>query len=79
MEREHAGQDAEALAYFAPFSRLAAYEKDVCNRCVWKELLVRRGVIASGAVRPPHPAHAEPWQLDQLIQVARHAGLLPPD
>ena len=71
-----AGEMDEAVAYFAPFSRLAAYEKDVCNRCVWKELLVRRGIIASGAVRDPRPAHAAPWQIAQLIQVAGRAGLL---
>lgn len=66
----------EAVAYFAPFSRLSSYEKDVCNRCVWKEILVRRGVIASGTVREPQPAHADPWQIAQLVQVAERAGLL---
>jgi len=70
------GQRAEALAYFTPFSRLAAYEKDVCNRCVWKELLVARGVIACGAVREPVPSFADQWQLDQLTSVARSCGLL---
>jgi len=70
------GKTDEALAYFAPFSRLASYEKDVCNRCVWKELLVRRRVIAYGAVREPRPAHADPWQIAQLIRVAERAGLL---
>ena len=64
-----------AHAYFAPFSRLAAYEKDVCNRCVWKELLVRRGVIACGATRAPRPAFADDWQLGQLVGVAARAGL----
>lgn len=70
-----AGQSDEAIAYFAPFSRLAAYEKDVCNRCVWKELLVRRQVIACGAVREPHPPHAGPEQIAQLVWVAERAGL----
>jgi len=70
-----AGDTDAAMDYFAPFSRLAAYEKDVCNRCVWKELLVRRGIIACGAVRQPRPAHADPWQIAQLVRVARKAGL----
>lgn len=70
-----AGEMDAAMAYFAPFSRLAAYEKDVCNRCVWKELLVRRGVIACGAVRQPRPAHADAWQIAQLVRVAEQAGL----
>ncbi|MCZ6634653.1 MAG: dihydrodipicolinate synthase family protein [bacterium] len=65
-----------ALAYFTPFSRLAAYEKEVCNRCVWKELLVRRGIIASGTVRDPKPAFADDWQIAQLVRVAEQAGLL---
>ena len=69
------GYDA-AVGFFAPFSRLAAYEKEVCNRCVWKTLLVKRGIIASDTVREPVPAFATPWQKDQLIQVARQAGLL---
>ncbi|MBT4503545.1 MAG: dihydrodipicolinate synthase family protein [Gemmatimonadetes bacterium] len=71
-----AGQVDAAIAYFAPFSRLASYEKDVCNRCVWKELLVRRQVIACGAVREPHPPHAGPEQIAQLVRVAEQAGLL---
>lgn len=71
-----AGQHTEALDYFTPFARLAAYEKDVCNRCVWKELLVARGVIACGAVREPAPAFADPWQLDQLTRLGRSCGLL---
>lgn len=70
------GQADDAMAYFGPYSRLAAYEKDVCNRCVWKELLVARGVIACGAVREPAPAFADPWQLDQLTRLARSCGLL---
>ena len=70
-----AGEVDAAIDYFAPFSRLAAYEKDVCNRCVWKELLVRRGVIACGAVRQPRPAHADAWQIGQLVRVAQQAGL----
>ena len=72
-----AGKADEAFAYFAPFSRLAAYEKEVCNRCVWKELLVRRGIIASGTVRDPKPAFADDWQIAQLVRVAEQAGLIP--
>lgn len=71
----HAGSHEEALAFFTPFSRLAAYEKEVCNRCVWKTLLVERGVIASDTVREPAPGFATPWQKDQLLRVARQAGL----
>ena len=64
-----------ALDYFTPYSRLAAYEKDVCNRCVWKELLVRRGVIACGAVRDPRPAFADDWQIGQFLRIASRLGL----
>jgi len=71
-----AGSPREALDYFAPYSRLAAYEKDVCNRCVWKELLVARGAIACGAVRQPAPSFADDWQLRQLLRLARSTGLL---
>ncbi|HZG58164.1 hypothetical protein, partial [Paenibacillus sp.] len=60
----------------SPYSRLAAYEKDVANRCVWKEILVARGVIAGNAVRQPKPSFADDWQLAQLTEVARRAGLL---
>jgi 2-keto-3-deoxy-L-arabinonate dehydratase len=67
---------AKAHTYFAPFSRLAAYEKDVCNRCVWKELLVQRGIIACGITRQPRPAFAESWQVEELVEVAVRAGLL---
>lgn len=73
------GDRDEALTYFAPFSRLAAYEKDVCNRCVWKQLLVDRGIIACGAVREPRPAFADDWQIEQLLSVARSAGLIAKD
>ena len=66
----------QAIVYFAPFSRLAAYEKDICNRCVWKELLVQRQIIACGAVRQPLPSHANDWQIAQLLQVAQRVGLL---
>ncbi|MBT3346215.1 MAG: dihydrodipicolinate synthase family protein [Gemmatimonadetes bacterium] len=70
-----AGHADQALDFFAPFSRLAAYEKEVSNRCVWKRLLVERGVIASDAVREPTPGFATDWQKGQLLRVARHAGL----
>ncbi len=69
------GNREQALDYFTPFSRLAAYEKEVCNRCVWKTLLVERSVIASDAVREPVPGFATQWQKDQLLSVARQAGL----
>ena len=69
------GSTDEAMSYFTPFSRLAAYEKEVCNRCVWKILLVKRGVIASDTVREPVPAFATDWQKDQLVRVATRAGL----
>ncbi|TVY09243.1 dihydrodipicolinate synthase family protein [Paenibacillus cremeus] len=70
------GREEEAVAYFTPFSRLAAYEKDVANRCVWKEILVARGVIAGHAVRQPKPSFASDWQLNQLLKVAQRAGLI---
>lgn len=70
------GQVDEAVKYFTPFSRLAAYEKDVANSCVWKEILVARGVISRNTVRQPQPAFAGDWQLDQLMNVAARAGLI---
>jgi 4-hydroxy-tetrahydrodipicolinate synthase len=69
------GDMEAAHSWFLPFSRLAAYEKEVANRCVWKALLVERGIIASGAVREPVPAFADDWQREQLLGVARRAGL----
>jgi len=66
----------EAVSYFTPFSRLAAYEKDVANRCLWKEILVRKGVIASSKIRGPIPAFFEEWDISQLLQVAANAGLI---
>lgn len=71
-----AGQMDEAVTYFTPYSRLAAYENTAANRCVWKELLVKRGVIASGTVREPKPAFADDWQINQLLQVAQRTGLI---
>jgi 2-keto-3-deoxy-L-arabinonate dehydratase len=65
----------EAVNYFAPFARLAAYEKDVANRCLWKEILVKQRVIRSGKVRGPIPAFFEDWDKDQLLKVANEAGL----
>jgi 2-keto-3-deoxy-L-arabinonate dehydratase len=64
-----------AVNYFAPFARLAAYEKDVANRCLWKEILVKQGVIRSGKIRGPIPAFFEDWDKDQLLKVANEAGL----
>jgi 2-keto-3-deoxy-L-arabinonate dehydratase len=69
------GKQKEAVEYFTPFSRLAAYEKDVANRCLWKEILVRQGIISSAKVRGPVPAFFEDWDINQLIQVAVESGL----
>jgi dihydrodipicolinate synthase/N-acetylneuraminate lyase len=69
------GKQRDAVSYFTPFSRLAAYEKDVANRCLWKEILVKKGVISSAKVRGPEPAFFEPWYQEQLLQVASDAGL----
>ncbi|ANE51078.1 dihydrodipicolinate synthase family protein [Flavisolibacter tropicus] len=69
------GKMQEAVNYFAPYSRLAAYEKDVANRCLWKEILVKKGVIRSSKVRGPEPAFFEPWDVDQLLSVAAAAGI----
>lgn len=71
-----AGKEKEAMQYFIPYSHLAAYEKDVANRCVWKEILVRRQVIAHNVTRGPKPVFACEFQLNQLIQVAKYAGLV---
>lgn len=73
------GKMQEAVAYFAPLSRLAAYEKDVANRCLWKVLLVKQGVIRSAKVRGPEPAFFESWDVDQLLRVAAAAGLRLPE
>lgn len=70
------GEHHAALRYFAPFSRIAAYEKDVANRCVWKSLLVERGIIDSAAVREPVPAFATDLIREQLHDIARAARLL---
>lgn len=70
------GKREEAISYFSPFSRLAAYEKDVSNRCIWKEILVQRKVIAHNRTREPKPGYASENQINQLLSVARIAGLL---
>ena len=70
-----AGDNDAASAYFSPYSRIAAYEKDLANRCVWKTLLVERGVIESDAVREPSPAFAGELVNGQLLAIARAAGL----
>ena len=69
------GNTTKAVEYFAPFARLAAYEKDVANRCLWKEILVKQSVIRSGKIRGPVPAFFEDWSKEQLLNVAREAGL----
>lgn len=70
------GQLDEAIHFFTPFSRLAAYENANANRCVWKELLVQRGIIATNTVRDPKPSFADNWQRNQLTEVAKRAGLV---
>ena len=69
------GNTIKAVEYFAPFARLAAYEKDVANRCLWKEILVKQSVIRSGKIRGPVPAFFEDWSKEQLLKLAREAGL----
>lgn len=71
------GDKGGASSYFAPYSRIAAYEKDVCNRCAWKVVLAVRGVIASDAIREPTPPFANDYVKGQLLSIAVHAGLLP--
>jgi 2-keto-3-deoxy-L-arabinonate dehydratase len=75
-ELVQSGLKREAVEYFTPYSRLAAYEKDVSNRCIWKDILVSRGVIAHNCVRKPIPAFAESWQIGQMMQVAEMMGLM---
>lgn len=69
-----AGEDKEAVWFFTPFSRLAAYEKDVANRCLWKILLAKKGVIQSSKTRGPAAAFDQ-RQIDQLVRVAENMGL----
>jgi 4-hydroxy-tetrahydrodipicolinate synthase len=71
-----ADQIDDAITYFTPYSRLAAYEKENANRCTWKEILVQRSIIASATVREPRPGFSDDWQTAQLLCVAKHAGLL---
>jgi 2-keto-3-deoxy-L-arabinonate dehydratase len=71
-----AGQMDNAVNFFTPYSRLAAYENANANRCVWKEILVQRGIIATNTVREPRPGFADEWQLNQLIEVAKRAELI---
>lgn len=73
-----AGDIGGAHRFFAPYSRIACFEKDVANRCIWKRLLVERGVIAGAAVREPVPAFATDLVTGQLVDIARRAGLLEP-
>ena len=70
------GQMDDAVNYFTPYSRLAGYENANANRCVWKELLVRRGIIETNTVREPKPGFADEWQMNQLVEVATRVGLL---
>lgn len=70
-----AGKPKEAVDFFSSFSRLAAYEKDVANRCLWKEILVKKGVIKSSKVRGPVPSFFEEWDVNQLLNVAENSGI----
>ncbi|MCM4155761.1 dihydrodipicolinate synthase family protein [Gramella sp. AN32] len=65
----------EAVSYFSGFSRLTAYEKDVANHCLWKEILKAKGVIAHATIRGPKPAFFNDWFVNQLFAVAKGAGL----
>lgn len=65
----------EAVAYFSSYSRLAAYEKDVANRCLWKEILLKKNVIKSAKIRGPQPSFFEKFEKDQLIKVAQCSGI----
>jgi 4-hydroxy-tetrahydrodipicolinate synthase len=69
-----AAKSKEAVEFFTPFSRLAAYEKDVANRCLWKELLVKKGIIRFPTTREPVPNFFEKWDIDQLLKVATLEG-----
>ena len=69
------GRYNEAVTYFTPYSRLAAYEKDVANRCLWKEILVQRGVIRSAKIRGPVHAFFDEWSVAQLVRLAESSGL----
>lgn len=71
------GEKKEAVDYFTPFSRLAAYEKDVSNRCIWKEILVQRKVIEHNTVRAPRPGFLDEFQVGQMLGIAKHIGLIP--
>jgi len=71
-----ANQIDDAITYFTPYSRLASYEKENANRCTWKEILVQRGIVASATVREPRPGFADEWQINQLLRIAKNAGLI---
>lgn len=66
---------SEAVSFFSGYSRLSAYEKDVANNCLWKEILKAKGVIKSSAIRGPQPPFFNDWFKDQLFTVAKEAGL----
>lgn len=70
------GKLEEATEQFQPFSRIAAYEKDVANRCLWKEILVKNGVIKSAHIRRPLPSFFEDADVSQLLRLAEVAGLI---
>lgn len=70
-----AGKHQDAVNFFSPFSRLAAYEKDVANRCLWKNILLEKKVIKSASIRSPEPAFFEEWDINQLLSVAKSAGI----
>lgn len=66
---------SEAVAFFSNYSRLTAYEKDVANHCLWKEILKAKGVIENAVIRGPKPAFFNEWFKEQLFAVAKEAGL----
>lgn len=69
------GERKRAIEFFVPFSRLAAYEKDVANRCLWKQILLKQGVISSARIRGPVPASFQEWNISQLLKVAEDSGI----
>lgn len=67
---------SEAVNFFSNYSRLSAYEKDVANHCMWKEILVEKGVINHAVIRGPKPSFFNDFFKDQLFSVAKEAGLI---
>lgn len=70
-----AGKRDEALSFFIPFSRLASYEKDVANRCLWKIILQKKKVIQCAKTREPVPTFFDEWSVKQFLRLAKHTGI----